>query len=46
MLAYLSVGTIEPFRSWYRLLKPFRLKSRFEEFDEYYARVRGPASGA
>jgi hypothetical protein len=40
VLAYLSVGTIEPFRSWYRLLKPFRLRSRFEEFDEYYARVR------
>ena len=42
VLAYLSVGTIEPFRSWYRLLKPFRLKSRFEEFGEYYARVRSP----
>jgi endo-alpha-1,4-polygalactosaminidase (GH114 family) len=42
VLAYLSVGTIEPFRSWYRLLKPFRLKSRFEEFDEYYARARSP----
>ena len=42
VLGYLSVGTIEPFRSWYRLLKPFRLKSRFEEFDEFYARVRSP----
>ena len=42
VLAYLSVGTIEPFRSWYRLLKPFRLKSRFEEFDEYYANLRAP----
>src|SRR5262245_10401395 len=40
VLAYLSYGTIEPFRSWYRLLKPFRLKSRFVEFDEFYARVR------
>ena len=27
------------FRSWYRLLKPFRLPDRFEEFDEDYARV-------
>ena len=42
VLGYLSVGTIEPFRSWYPLLKPFRLKSRFEEFGEYYARVRAP----
>ena len=24
VLGYLSVGTIEPFRSWYRKLKPFR----------------------
>ena len=39
VLGYLSVGTIEPFRSWYRLLKPFRLADRFEEFDEYYARA-------
>jgi endo-alpha-1,4-polygalactosaminidase (GH114 family) len=42
VLAYLSVGTIEPFRSWYRLLKPYRLRSRFEEFDEYYANLRAP----
>jgi hypothetical protein len=42
VLAYLSVGTIEPFRSWYRLLKPYRLPSRFEEFDEFYARLRAP----
>jgi uncharacterized protein (TIGR01370 family) len=39
VLGYLSVGTIEPYRSWYRLLKPFRLPDRFEEFDEDYARV-------
>jgi hypothetical protein len=39
VLGYLSVGTIEPFRSWYRLLKPFRLADSFEEFDEYYARA-------
>lgn len=39
VLGYLSVGTIEPYRSWYRLLRPFRLRDRFEEFDEYYARV-------
>ncbi len=39
VLGYLSVGTIEPFRSWYRMLKPFRLPDRFEEFDEDYARV-------
>ena len=38
VLGYLSVGTIEPFRSWYRMLKPFRLPDRFEEFDEDYAR--------
>ena len=39
VLGYLSVGTIEPYRSWYRMLKPFRLSDRFEEFDEDYARV-------
>lgn len=39
VLGYLSVGTIEPFRSWYPQLKRFRLPDRFEEFDEYYARV-------
>jgi polysaccharide biosynthesis protein PelA len=37
VLAYLSVGTIEPGRSWYRRAKPYRLPDRFEEFDEYYA---------
>lgn len=39
VLGYLSVGTIEPFRSWYPRLKPFRLRDRFDEFDEFYARV-------
>jgi hypothetical protein len=39
VLGYLSVGTIEPHRSWYRLLKRFRLRDRFEQFDEDYARV-------
>jgi polysaccharide biosynthesis protein PelA len=39
VLAYLSVGTIEPYRSWYRLLRPYRLPSRFEQFGEWYARV-------
>ncbi len=42
VLGYLSVGTIEPYRSWYRMLKPFRLPDRFEEFDEDYARVSAP----
>lgn len=37
VLAYLSVGTIEPGRSWYRRAKRYRLKDRFEEFGEYYA---------
>lgn len=37
VLAYLSVGTIEPGRSWYERARPYRLRDRFEEFDEYYA---------
>lgn len=39
VLGYLSVGTIEPYRSWYRKLKRYRLPDRFEEWDEDYARV-------
>ena len=39
VLGYLSVGTIEPYRSWYRKLEPYRLGDRFEQFDEDYARV-------
>jgi endo-alpha-1,4-polygalactosaminidase (GH114 family) len=39
VLGYLSVGTIEPFRPWYRRLKRFRLPDEFEEFNEPYARL-------
>jgi uncharacterized protein (TIGR01370 family) len=42
VLGYLSIGTIEPYRSWYRVLKPFRLRDRFGEFGEYYARTAAP----
>ncbi len=38
VLAYLSVGTIEKFRFWYRATKKYRLRDRFDEFDEFYAR--------
>ena len=41
VLAYLSVGTIEPWRSWYPTLKPFALE-RMSEWDEYYADVNAP----
>ena len=37
VLAYLSVGTIEPWRPWYRRARPYRLRDRFEEFGEWYA---------
>ncbi len=40
VMGYLSIGTIEPYRSWYKRLKPFRLKQKFEEFDEFYANVK------
>ena len=39
VLGYLSAGTIEPFRSWYPRLKPYRLHDRFKQFGEYYANV-------
>jgi hypothetical protein len=39
VLGYLSVGTIEPFRPWYKRLKRFRLADEFEEFNEPYARL-------
>ncbi len=39
VLGYLSVGTIEPFRSWYPKLKPYRLRDRFKQFGEIYADV-------
>jgi hypothetical protein len=38
VLAYLSVGTIEKGRFWYRSVRKYRLKDKFDEFDEYYAR--------
>jgi len=38
VLAYISVGTIEPFRSWYPKLKRYRL-DRWSDWDEYYANV-------
>ena len=41
VLAYVSVGTIEPGRPWYRAAKPYRL-DRYEEYGEYYARVSSP----
>lgn len=37
VLAYLSIGTVEAGRFWYRRAKRYRLKDRFEEFDERYA---------
>ena len=41
ILGYLSVGTIENFRSWYRLLKPFRLEL-WGDWGEWYADVHNP----
>jgi polysaccharide biosynthesis protein PelA len=38
VLGYLSVGTIEPGRSWYPRLKPFRL-DHWSDWDEWFARV-------
>jgi polysaccharide biosynthesis protein PelA len=42
VLGYLSVGTIEPFRSWYPKLKRYRLRDRFKQFGEIYADVDAP----
>lgn len=42
VLGYLSVGTVEPWRSWYGSLRPFALE-RWDEWDEYYADVGDPA---
>lgn len=39
VLGYLSVGTIEPYRSWYPKLRRYQLPESFEEFDEFYADV-------
>lgn len=38
VVGYLSVGTIEPWRSWYERLQPFALHA-WEDWDEYYADV-------
>jgi len=38
VLGYLSVGTIEPWRSWYPTLEPFAL-DRWGDWGEYYADV-------
>jgi hypothetical protein len=39
VLAYLSVGTIEPGRPWYARAKPYRL-DLYAEFGEFYADTR------
>ena len=41
VLAYLDVGTIEPYRSWYPLLKPYRL-AYWPDWGEWYAAVSRP----
>lgn len=41
VLAYLSVGTIEKGRRWYRKLKPFRLEL-WENWGEWYADIKKP----
>ncbi|PKQ20346.1 MAG: hypothetical protein CVT66_05675 [Actinobacteria bacterium HGW-Actinobacteria-6] len=38
VLGYLSVGTIEPWRSWYPEMKTYQLE-KWPEWDEYYADV-------
>ncbi len=38
VLAYVSVGTIESYRSWYRLLRPYRLEL-WDDWGEWYADV-------
>jgi uncharacterized protein (TIGR01370 family) len=42
VLAYLSVGTIEKWRSWYPQLKPFRLSPWADWKDEWFADVSRP----
>jgi uncharacterized protein (TIGR01370 family) len=39
VLGYLSVGTIEAYRPWYRLLKPYRLEAWKDWKDEFFADV-------
>jgi uncharacterized protein (TIGR01370 family) len=41
VLGYLSVGTIEPYRSWYSAAKPYRL-DYWPEWGEWYADVARP----
>jgi uncharacterized protein (TIGR01370 family) len=41
VLGYLSVGTIEPYRSWYEAAKPYR-RERWDDWGEYYADVSKP----
>ena len=36
VLGYLTIGTIEPWRSWYPLARPYRLE-RWRNWDEWYA---------
>ncbi len=40
VLGYLSVGTIENYRPWYRRLKPYRIAPDGHWHGEYYAQVR------
>jgi len=40
VLGYLSVGTIERYRPWYRRLKPYRLEAWKDWKGEFFARVR------
>ena len=39
VLAYLSVGTIEKWRGWYRQLKPYRLRAWQDWKDEWFADI-------
>jgi uncharacterized protein (TIGR01370 family) len=41
VLGYLSVGTIEPYRSWFEAAKPYRLE-RWDDWGEWYADVGQP----
>jgi uncharacterized protein (TIGR01370 family) len=41
VLGYLSLGTIEPYRSWYRAAKPYRL-DYWPDWGEWYANVARP----
>src|SRR3954451_5845239 len=41
VLGYLDVGTIEPYRSWYKTAKPYRLEY-WPDWGEWYANVAKP----